>query len=214
MVKKRDRTKKVARGAARKQPRERFLVLCEGEATEPDYLRGFSAWCRNPLVEVVVPREHGVPLTLVERAVERQNLAEKTAKKEKDANLQFDRVWCVFDVDEHPNLNDAIQKARSGGINLAVSNPCFELWVLLHFREQPGARHHSKLRALLGAHIPGYDKHLDFKVLESGYFEAVKRAERLVREARSVGEDSRNPTTTMHHLTEEIRLGTRSAEAP
>lgn len=44
----------------------------------------------------------------------------------------------MFDIDEHPHVNRAIQTAADNGIGIAVSNPCLELWYLLHFREQTG----------------------------------------------------------------------------
>ncbi len=80
----------------------------------------------------------GTPKTLVERAVEIKTTAEKAARSGKDENLKYDSVWCVFDVDEHPYLAEAQQQARDNGISVAVSNPCFELWALLHFQEQRG----------------------------------------------------------------------------
>lgn len=36
----------------------------------------------------------------------------------------------------HPGLTDAIEQARQNGIWLAISNPCFELWLVLHFQDQ------------------------------------------------------------------------------
>jgi hypothetical protein len=57
-----------------------------------------------------------------------------------------DEVWCVFDVDEHPKLAEARDQANANGIQLAVSNPCFELWLLLHFQEH---------RAHAGGHAQG-----------------------------------------------------------
>ena len=46
------------------------------------------------------------------------------------------RIWCVFDFDEHPNLSQAITEAAQSGIDVAVSNPCFELWLVLHLQDQ------------------------------------------------------------------------------
>ena len=42
----------------------------------------------------------------------------------------------MFDTDEHENLPHAIEDARQSAILVAVSNPCFELWLVLHAREQ------------------------------------------------------------------------------
>ena len=44
--------------------------------------------------------------------------------------------WCVIDVDQHANLVPAVEKAIANGISVAVSNPCVELWFILHFQDQ------------------------------------------------------------------------------
>jgi hypothetical protein len=52
---------------------------------------------------------------------------------------EIDECWCVFDVEwpqNHPHLREAVQLAKDNGIRLAVSNPCFELWLILHFEDQ------------------------------------------------------------------------------
>ena len=58
-----------------------------------------------------------------------------------------------FDVDEHPGISDAKQMARASGIKLAISNPCFELWLLLHFREQPGPQNRHRIQHILKTHV-------------------------------------------------------------
>jgi hypothetical protein len=45
----------------------------------------------------------------------------------------------VFDIDEHPHVRRALELASSPGISVAVSNPCIELWFLLHFQDQNAA---------------------------------------------------------------------------
>jgi hypothetical protein len=180
------------------------LVVCEGAVTEPDYLRGLERWARNHTVQIDIPLDHGVPLTLVRRAEALADQARSAAKREDDAFLAYDEVWCVFDIDEHPNIDDARQLARARGIQLAVSNPCFEIWILLHFRESPGARHRHDLRRMVGQYLPGYDKHLDFARVAPGLDDAVRRAQRLDRDAQDEGEPGRNPSTGAYRLVESI----------
>lgn len=182
-------------------------MLCEGQNTEPQYLLGFKRWCRNPLVEVVVDPGHGVPLTLVRRAKDARLDAEHRAARERDDNVAYDEVWCVFDVDDHPNLDQACQMARDNGIEVALSNPCFELWLLLHFRDGPGMQGRRDIARLLRKHVSGYDKRVDFVEYQPGYGAAADRARRLESEARAAGEDGRNPTTGVHRLTESVRVG-------
>lgn len=202
--KRRERERRPARRKATREPKRRLLVVCEGRVTEPQYLRGLERWVRNNSIEIKIPDKHGVPLTLVKQAVELKESADRQAKHEKDRFLAYDEVWCVFDVDEHPGLNDARQLAQARGIELAVSNPCFELWLLLHFRESPGARHRDDVLGLVAEKLPGYHKHLRFDDLARGVDDAERRARALQTQADEEGEPHRNPTTGLYRLTESI----------
>jgi hypothetical protein len=201
----RDRHRRQARRSPFREPKPIILIICEGQNTEPQYFDGFKRSCRNPRVEILIAREHGVPRTLVETAKERKKTAEAEAKRTGDENLGYDSVWCVFDVDEHPHIPDARQMARDNGIELAISNPCFELWLILHFRESPGMRNRHKLREMLVKHVPGYDKNVDYAYYADGYPQAVTRAQRLAIVAANTGMPGRNPSTDVYKLTEIIR---------
>lgn len=202
----RHRQRRPARRTAWREPRHRILAVCEGEVTEPEYLKGFGAWCKNALVDVEIAKERGVPLTLVEVAKRLKFDAAKEARARKDSFLAYDSVWCVFDVDEHPNIDEALDMARGNGIEVALSNPCFELWLLLHFRENPGPQGRKKMQKMVSDHLPDFKKHLDFDGLKAGYSQAVQRARRLDDAAAEAKEERRNPSTGVHRLTEAIRL--------
>lgn len=197
----RDRNRRPARRQQQLEPRERILVLCEGENTEPQYIHGFRRWCRNPLVEVIIPATHGVPLTLVREAKRLRDEACDRAKREHDTFLAYDRVWCVFDVDEHPHLRETLDMAKGNDIELAISNPCFELWLVLHFRDSPGLRHRHALQSMMKAFVSNYDKKVDFSIYAPTYRDALARARRLARQADDDDEPHRNPTTGVFSLT-------------
>jgi hypothetical protein len=183
----------------------RLLVVCEGKVTEPAYLLGFERSIQNAKIVIDIPPQiQGVPLTLVRRAHSLSQNAKERARRENDDFIAYDETWCVFDIDEHPHINEALQFASANGIKLAVSNPCFELWLLLHFREQPGARHRHEIQQMLGGFIAGYDKHLNFAAVEQGITDAVRRARRLDLEAIDEGEAGRNPSTGVYLLIESI----------
>lgn len=203
----RDRDKRHARRTTPRQPRHRILVVCEGEITEQEYIKAFQELCRNPRVDVRLADERGVPLTVVRAAVRLKAEAERRADAERDDNLLYDEVWAVYDVDKHPNLNDATQLADAKGVCRAVSNPCFELWALLHFREPPGERSHDAVQAMLAIYLPGSGKHLDMARVLPGYPNALERARRLDADAIAMAEEGRNPSTGVYRLTEAIRVG-------
>lgn len=179
--------------------------------TEKEYIEEIKKLKRDPLIEIIVEGQVGVPLTLVQVAKDRKKEADRAARKEKDHNLRYDAVWCIFDVDDHPKLSDAKVMARDNGIELAISNPAFELWLLLHLSDSPGMQSRETITRALKKLIPSYDKHVslqDFvdkdRTFKSAYADAVRRAKRLDEEARLDDEEHRNPTTGVYRLTETI----------
>jgi RloB-like protein len=200
----RDRYRRAARRAPFRDPRRRILIVCEGEKTEPDYFEQFAEFHKNSLVKVELAKAQGVPLSIVRTARDLKIKAIADAKREEDDNLMFEAVWCAFDVDVHPNIPEAKLLAGEYDIELAISNPCFELWLLLHLRDSPGMLHHHDVQALLKSHVPNYDKKVDFEVYRDGYNKAVSRAKSLDSLAASINEPGRNPTTCVYMLTETI----------
>ena len=116
----------------------------------------------------------------------------------------YDEVWCVFDIDEHPLVPEAKQQARDNQIDVAISNPNFELWLLLHFQEQQSALHWKKVPSVLKKHMPGYKKDPPMDQLMPRYSEATNRARRLAEMHARNNNDGANPSTGVHVLTERI----------
>ena len=69
------------------------------------------------------------------------NLVQATQEIVKNEDFTFDEVWCVFDMDvqnsdkDFANFDNSIDRAKSLGYNVAYSNDCFELWLLLHYKD-------------------------------------------------------------------------------
>lgn len=98
-----------------------YLIVCEGEKTEPLYFKSFRVPRTVASVEVV-----GVGANTI--SVVEEALRLRTGRA-------YDQVWCVFDRDSFTpeRFNRAFELARSEGIFVAYSNEAFELWYLLHF---------------------------------------------------------------------------------
>lgn len=194
-------SKPLRRNVAVRQPKKTLQIFCEGERTEPEYLLALK---REPEVrdvsavdlQVELGSTGSVPMTLVNLAVE--------AIRNSDGE-----VWCVFDVEwpqNHPNLVEACDKARRHGIRLAISNPCFELWLVLHHREQSAWLDNDPARRLRRS-IDGQD---DKGVDPSRYIPhrsvAAERARRLA-DRHSVNETAfpqDNPSSTMFELIDSV----------
>lgn len=128
-------------------------MFCEGQRTEPEYL---DALKREPAVREVAAvdlrvetRSKGsMPLTLVRLAAE----ARDRALREQG---EVDEFWCVFDVEwpiNHPGLAEALEIAAQNAIRVAVTNPCFELWLLLHFQDHRAWLDNDTARRLRRSH--------------------------------------------------------------
>jgi RloB-like protein len=189
--------------------RKTLLVFCEGERTEPEYLNALKlqpAIREVAAVEIRVAQagSGAVPLTLVRRAVD----ASSKALAEND---EIDEFWSVFDVEwpvNHPNLAAAIALAEANGINLAISNPCFEVWLILHLQEHSAWLDNDKAvklrRRLDQSADKGFDpaKYMPHVSTASG--RAAKLEERHRRDSTSFPND--NPSSGMHRLIASVQV--------
>ncbi|MDQ1306974.1 MAG: hypothetical protein QG671_2806 [Actinomycetota bacterium] len=133
----RPRPRPLTRRVGRQNMRRTVVVVCEGTTTEPlyfDALRLEREVQDVAAVQLRVQRSNRgkQPLALVQKAIDIK--AEDNA-----AGREIDEIWCVFDVEwpqNHPKLQETLTLAERNNISIAVSNPCFELWLILHFKSQ------------------------------------------------------------------------------
>lgn len=181
---------KPRRSISDKARRYSLLVFTEGAVTEEIYL--VHQHRRNRLkVNIEINKFHGTPLSLVRAAMKAKKSNEKGQKRKGRAH---DEVWCVFDVDEHPNLDEAVAIAHAHGINVAISNPCFELWFLLHFEDQTAFIERDDAQRCAKAYTKSDGKSLSkvaLEELETRYDDAKGRAQALA--AKHVGDDTPFP---------------------
>jgi len=172
-----------------KQTRKSFLIVCEGEKTEPNYFGKFRV--RGRTVDV---RGIGANTDSLVRA----------AIKLK-AKGSYDRVWCVFDRDSFPvaNFNSAIALAAANGIEVAYSNEAFEIWYLLHFNYHDSgtgrALYEEMLTKRLGSKYFKNDPDM-FDKLVSMLPTAIKNAEALMSSYPNPSPVNDNPSTTVYKL--------------
>lgn len=124
-------------------PKKTFLIICEGENTEPAYFRGFPVATKTVIIEGGCNSKN----SLVDYALEQQ-------KREEYAGRE---IWCVFDFDRKPDeaatqpqdFNSAIIKAHQNGLKVAWSNDAFELWFVLHYQRVAAAHSRHQLYPIL-----------------------------------------------------------------
>ncbi|MEV5411244.1 RloB family protein [Thermopolyspora sp. NPDC052614] len=127
-------SKPLVRDQGNRQEQKRFLIYCEGRVTERIYLSTLRRELRIPGVQFGTV--FGEPLGLVKAAISHKERAPRSAA---DKCTPYDEVWCVLDVEApspHPSLERALSLAAQQGVRCAISNPCFELWLILHVQNE------------------------------------------------------------------------------
>jgi hypothetical protein len=129
--------KETVRKVDVREARKYYLIVCEGEKTEPNYFLALVSDLPKPVAEVCrfdVAGAGRSTLSLVEYAVQ------KRVELEKMHIRDIDYLWIVFDRDsfDADDFNNAIAKCAAENIkkpivNAAWTNEAFELWYLLHF---------------------------------------------------------------------------------
>ncbi|WP_267246606.1 RloB family protein [Streptomyces sp. PR69] len=192
-------------GAPRRAIKRRLLVVCGGARTEKDYFEALKDKYRNSAVTVKVRTDTRSPLHVVETAAE---LFES-------GNDDFDECWAVFDVDEFDrsananissNLTQGINVARRRNVHLAISNPCFEYWLLLHFCDHAGhLQDYKAVREKMKPHVPHYDKS-GIKISDylNGVHAAIDRARKRDEKQQPPGN---NPNTAVWRIAVQMAPG-------
>ena len=109
------------------------IIASEGEKTEPQYFEELVShdYFYNPRVQVEVLRrmDHDSSPKYV--------LRELNKYKQKFNLTKDDELWIVIDFDRWTNreLNLVAAECHKRGYHMALSNPCFELWLLLHLSD-------------------------------------------------------------------------------
>lgn len=104
---------------------------------------------------------------------------------------------------------------EQNGVRVARSNPCFELWLILHETDHDRPESSDGIQRTLKKLRPEYDnqcgKTPDGDEMVTRVEFAERRGEDLVGRREEEGEPYGNPSTTAGMLTKSIRLAGESA---
>ncbi len=189
----------------------RFLIVCEGERTEPNYFKELVKDRYSEVRAEEIVGEGRSTCALVKRTEEIRDMLEHKRQ------LMFDRVWVVFDKDDFNDFNEAIALAAKKGYNSAWTNEAFELWYLLHFVYLDAAISRADYIKILEAEIQKAlgDERYRYKKNDAGIYSLLHRigneelAKQRAAKLRSFFEDSMNyrehkPCTTVDLLVTEL----------
>jgi RloB-like protein len=207
----------LSRSTQQRSPKVELVIVCEGANTEPDYFEDCARHYGAGTVRLKVLPAAGVPLTLVKTAIaEREDLLQKY-RRNKDSFEACFRVWAVFDRDAHPHVAQAIALADQFGVDVAFSNPCFELWPLLHLEDFGAQLGRHAVQSRLKAKMPSYNHQagarIDFEAIKDRFVDAYVRAHAhaAAREAEQV--PLGNPSTSVGVLVRKIMENGKLADA-
>ncbi|MDO4160951.1 MAG: RloB family protein [Prevotellaceae bacterium] len=103
------------------QMRRIALVICEGE-TEENYINFLKNKYKSPIR--VVSHIEGTKIT--------QSLVDSRTRELKISRFDKVDIFLMYDMDV-PAVNEKLMSCKA---ELLLSNPCFELWLLLHAKDQ------------------------------------------------------------------------------
>lgn len=187
-----------------RQPNPKVLIVCEGE-TEVLYFDLMRIKYHLRSVVVVKLSGGSAAISVAESAIELNqeqiDLYGPSAK--------YERVFCVYDVDENTTLAETKQKINKHGFTAIISDVCFEYWFILHYTySRAPFFKKEKLSASdmctkqLKKHIKDYKKTTIANHFDDLYLrlvdKAIPNAKKSLEDAELTNQS--NPSTNVHTL--------------
>lgn len=188
----------LARKINNRPSHDRILIVSEGSKTEPNYFNEIRQQHRIGTASVQVqPSDLGTePLQVVQYA---RALFENGDPHKRISKRAFEKVFAVFDRDDHHTYFAALQLAASLDNKLQnderqpvrfraiASIPSFELWLLLHYEDIRHLMHRDEVLRRLRTHIPDYEKGVrgSYATTSPHIAIAIERASALVNRSNA-----------------------------
>lgn len=166
------------RGKVSRKTKKIILVGAEGKnQTERKYFKAFNQ-VQSEYKIMAGKGNNTDPVGVVEDLL-------KSAKQEELDLKDGDMLACFIDVDfkigRDQELRAAMKLARQNNISVFLSNPCFEIWYLLHFRYSTKLYgSNEEVIKELGSYISDYSKSKDvYDLIENKIDQALLNTKRL-----------------------------------
>lgn len=184
-----------------------ILIIAEGKnVTETNYFKSFQSQYANFNIRLLSVGHETDPKNMLEKIEEYWQKQELSAEN-------GDVAFVVLDLDCDEKKANLIKRLASKSVNsrFIVSNPCFEVWFLLHYKYSTHSYlTGSELISDLKAFIPDYDKTMDVSsLLYSNIDIAILNAYKLKNHYDSLGNkwpsNDCNPHTDVPIIIEYIK---------
>jgi hypothetical protein len=189
----------LRRAANTREEQWSVLIVTNGKRTELDYFKALKNSHEDWTIDGKVTPKFvpGDPVTAVRRAAAIR------------ADNEYDVAWVVCDVDEYDVKAAITEVAGHDRVELALSRPSFEVWLILHLGKGcPGFNNAAQAGAHLGKLLPGWDKTaLRFADFSAGVLDAAKHAKALGEPPEA------NPSTAVWRVIESLHVARDRPEA-
>jgi hypothetical protein len=213
---KKERAERRQRKTASREPNPcRFLIVCEGESTEPKYFYGIKEYLTRMGADAIDIDVYGTGRNTISLVKETERIIDDIERRVTLSVRPYGNIWVIFDRDDFTpdQFNRAIFLAESKGWKVGWSNECIELWFLLHFDFLQSKINRSAYFDRLSdifkkAGIADkYEKNMDniYTVIRDKTCVAVKNSQALYEKHGTHERHSqKNPATTIFKLIQEI----------
>lgn len=125
------------------EPRRKYYIITEGYKTEQRYFKGLKSSKKDitlsPMIEIH-PVNRKKSNAGYSNAINYIDPVKDIINGKSDCifDKSFDRIWIIFDRDKKDTTVDQIRtlldfSEGNDCVNLGLTNPYFEFWLLLHF---------------------------------------------------------------------------------
>ena len=169
------------------------LVICEGE-TEVCYINLLKSWYKSPIR--IVSHIEGTKIT--------PSLVEKRTKELKISQMDKVYTFLMYDMDVQA-INEKLQRCNA---EMLLSNPCFEIWLLLHSKDHKVAINSDALIKELKKSAPVWKNYTKSVFTDTQKAFLNKNTNDAVARAKVLHE-FQNPSTGIYKLVEMLQGDTR-----
>ena len=171
------------------------LVICEGE-TEVCYINLLKSWYKSPIR--IISHIEGTKIT--------PSLVEKRTKELKISQWDEVHTFLMYDMDVQA-INEKLRKCKAETL---LSNPCFEIWLLLHAKDQKASIETDTLIKELKKSAPVWKNYSKSAFTDTQKAFLNGNTEIAIARAKELRE-YQNPSTGIYKLIEMLSSDTRQS---
>jgi len=190
----------------------RWLILCEGKKTEPNYFSAFiKSINNNNKIDVKLCGEGANTESLVKRVEKYFDCCREIGASKR---IPYSKIIFIFDKDSFKDeqFNNAIFRAKNTYKNCIVawSNESFELWLCLHFEYIDAAldrnQYNTRMKNYLNEKYIKNDPEILGKIINSGgsVENALRNAKKLIKNKNLKNPAKANPVTLVYEAIEAL----------